>query len=168
MFLSSISDERNSKVTVIGCGEVGKSSIHKSIQIGAFVTAIDVNENILKELKNKYGENISTHISGSDEASEAIRTADLVVGAVLLPGRKPPVGACWADWYLRVSLGCTFIATNNACLPTSARTPAYPSRVWSCQAAAGRAVWSATARLSSSACAWVLHRPCTRSRRLRP
>ena len=91
LLLSSISDERNSKVTVIGCGEVGKSSIHKSIQIGAFVTAIDVNENILKELKNKYGENISTHISGSDEATDAIRTADLVVGAVLLPGRKPPI-----------------------------------------------------------------------------
>src|SRR5210317_1508322 len=91
LLLSSISDERNSKVTVIGCGEVGRSSIHKSVQIGASVTAIDVNENILNELKNKYGEDISTHISGSDDAIAAIRTADLVVGAVLLPGRKPPI-----------------------------------------------------------------------------
>ena len=91
LLLSSISDERNSKVTVIGCGEVGRSSIHPSFQIGASVTAIDVNENILNELKNKYGEDISTHISGSDDAISAIRTADLVVGAVLLPGRKPPI-----------------------------------------------------------------------------
>ena len=45
----------------------------------------------MNELKNKYGEDISTHISGSDDAIAAIRTADLVVGAVLLPGRKPPI-----------------------------------------------------------------------------
>ena len=72
-------------------GEVGRSSIHKSIQVGASVTAIDLNENILKDLKNKYGENISTLLSGTNEAESAIRSADLVIGAVLLPGRKPPI-----------------------------------------------------------------------------
>lgn len=91
VLLSTISGERNSKVTVIGCGEVGKSSIHKSIQVGASVTAIDLNENILRDLKNKYEENITTLLSGTDEAISAIRSADLVIGAVLLPGRKPPI-----------------------------------------------------------------------------
>ena len=91
ILLSSISDEKNSKVTVIGCGEVGKSSIHKSIQLGASVTAIDVNEDILEDLKNKYGENITTLLSGTDEAVNATRSSDLVIGAVLLPGRKPPI-----------------------------------------------------------------------------
>jgi len=91
LLLSSISGEKNSKVTVIGCGEVGRSSIHKSIQIGASVTAIDINEDILNELKNQYGENITTLVSGSESATNAIRSADLVVGAVLLPGRKPPI-----------------------------------------------------------------------------
>ena len=91
VLLSAISGEKNSKVTIIGCGEVGRASINQSIQIGASVTAIDVNESILEDLKNKYGENISTIISGTDEAVNAIRSADLVIGAVLLPGRKPPV-----------------------------------------------------------------------------
>jgi len=91
ILLSSISDEKNSKVTVIGCGEVGKSSIHKSIQLGASVTAIDVNEDILEDLRNKYGENITTLLSGTDEAVNATRSSDLVIGAVLLPGRKPPI-----------------------------------------------------------------------------
>jgi len=91
ILLSSISDEKNSKVTVIGCGEVGKSSIHKSIQLGASVTAIDVNEDILEDLKNKYGENITTLLSGTDEAVNATRSSDLVIGSVLLPGRKPPI-----------------------------------------------------------------------------
>ena len=45
----------------------------------------------MDDLKNKYGENISTIISGTDEAVNAIRSADLIIGAVLLPGRKPPV-----------------------------------------------------------------------------
>ena len=90
LLLSSISEERNSNVTVIGCGEVGRSSIHKSIQVGASVTAIDLNKDILRDLKNKYGENITTLLSGTDEAVSAIRSADLVIGAVLLPGRKPP------------------------------------------------------------------------------
>ena len=91
ILLASISGEKNSKVTVVGCGEVGRSSIHKSIQIGASVTAIDLNEDILEDLKNKYGENITTLLSGTDEAKSAIRSADLVIGAVLLPGRKPPI-----------------------------------------------------------------------------
>ena len=69
VLLSTISGERNSKVTVIGCGEVGKSSIHKSIQVGASVTAIDLNENILRDLKNKYEENITTLLSGTDAVS---------------------------------------------------------------------------------------------------
>ena len=55
VLLSSISGEKNSKVTIIGCGEVGRASIHKSVQIGASVTAIDVNEKTLEDLKNKYG-----------------------------------------------------------------------------------------------------------------
>ena len=91
VLLSAISEEKNSKVTVIGCGEVGRASIHKSIQIGASVTAIDVNENTLKDLKNQYGENISTFVNGTEEAANAVRLADLVIGAVLLPGRKPPI-----------------------------------------------------------------------------
>ena len=91
ILLSSISDKSNSKVVVIGCGEVGRTSIDKAIKIGASVTAIDTNQETLAELKNKYENKITTIISGSQEAKNAIRFADLAVGAVLLPGRKPPV-----------------------------------------------------------------------------
>ena len=45
----------------------------------------------MNELKNQYEENITTLVSGSESATNAIRSADLVVGAVLLPGRKPPI-----------------------------------------------------------------------------
>ena len=91
ILLSSISGKNNTQVVVVGCGDVGKNSIHKAVQLGANVTAIDINETILDRLNDMYDDKITTHISGSDEASESIRTADLVVGAVLLPGRKPPI-----------------------------------------------------------------------------
>ena len=91
ILLSSISGNNNTQVVVVGCGDVGKNSIHKAIQLGANVTAIDINETVLDSLNDMYEDKITTHISGSDEASASIRTADLVIGAVLLPGRKPPI-----------------------------------------------------------------------------
>ena len=91
LLLSSISGKSNSKVVVIGCGEVGRASIDKSIQIGASVVAIDLDEEILTELKNKYQDKIKTIIGGSEEAKTELRSADLIVGAVLIPGRNPPV-----------------------------------------------------------------------------
>ncbi|MDG1739916.1 MAG: alanine dehydrogenase [Candidatus Actinomarina sp.] len=91
ILLSSISDSNNAKVTVVGCGEVGKSSIHKAISVGAKVTAIDINEEVLNILKSKYGELIEVCKTQTEEAIAAIRSADLVVGAVLIPGKKPPI-----------------------------------------------------------------------------
>ena len=91
ILLSSISGNNNTQVVVVGCGDVGKNSIHKAIQLGANVIAIDINETVLDSLNDMYEDKITTHISGSDEASASIRTADLVIGAVLLPGRKPPI-----------------------------------------------------------------------------
>jgi NAD/NADP transhydrogenase alpha subunit len=66
-------------------------ALHRGTYSAAGITAIDVNEKTLEDLKNKYGENMSTITSGTDEAVNAIRSADLIIGAVLLPGRKPPV-----------------------------------------------------------------------------
>ena len=91
VLLSSISEKKNAKVTVIGCGEVGKSSISKAISIGANVTAIDLNEKVLEDLKKVYGDSINTLKGDTKESTNAIRSADLVIGAVLIPGKKPPV-----------------------------------------------------------------------------
>ena len=91
VLVSSISDKKNSNVTIIGCGEVGKSSISKAIKIGANVTAIDLNEKVLEDLKKVYGDSINTIKGDTPESTDAIRSADLVIGAVLIPGMKPPI-----------------------------------------------------------------------------
>jgi alanine dehydrogenase len=97
LLLSSISNSNNAQVTVVGCGEVGKSAIDKAISIGAKVTAIDINNETLLLLKEKYGELIEVQKSESSEAVEAVRSADLVIGAVLIPGKKPPIVISNAD-----------------------------------------------------------------------
>ena len=97
LLLSSISNRSNARVTVVGCGEVGKSAIDKAISIGANVTAIDINNEVLLLLKEKYGELIEIQNNESSEAVEAVRSADLVIGAVLIPGKKPPVVISNAD-----------------------------------------------------------------------
>ncbi len=91
VLVSSISEKKNSNVTIIGCGEVGKSSISKAINIGANVTAIDLNEKVLEDLKKVYGDSINTIKGDTPESTGAIRSADLVVGAVLIPGKRPPI-----------------------------------------------------------------------------
>ena len=91
VLLSSISDKKNANVTVIGCGEVGKSSINKAINLGANVTAIDLNEKVLEDLNKVYGDSIQVLKGDTPESTDAIRSADLIIGAVLIPGRKPPV-----------------------------------------------------------------------------
>ena len=91
LLLSSISETNNAKVAVIGCGEVGKSAIQKAINIGANVTAIDINDDPLNSLKDKYGDSIQIYKSETNEAIKSIRNADLAIGAVLIPGKKPPI-----------------------------------------------------------------------------
>jgi len=91
LLLSSISSKQNGTVTVVGCGIVGQSSIKKSIQIGAKVNAIDIKGETLESLKKTYGDKINTYLSNTQEATKAIRDADLLIGAVLVPGKRPPV-----------------------------------------------------------------------------
>ena len=91
VLVSSISDKKKSKVTVIGCGEVGKSAISKAINLGANVTAIDLNENVLEDLKECYGDTINILKGDTYESKNAIISSDLIIGSVLIPGKKPPV-----------------------------------------------------------------------------
>ncbi len=91
VLVSSISDKKKSKATVIGCGEVGKSAISKAINLGANVTAIDLNENVLEDLKEFYGDSINILKGDTSESKNAIISSDLIIGAVLIPGKKPPI-----------------------------------------------------------------------------
>src|SRR3982751_4438294 len=77
-------------VVILGGGIVGTNAAKMALGLGAHVTIIDVNLNRLRELDDIYFNSIRTLASNSHTIREAVRQADLVIGAVLIPGAAAP------------------------------------------------------------------------------
>ena len=77
-------------VVVIGAGVAGTGAISVATGMGASVTVLDTNLARLRELDALYQGRIATLASTAHAIEEALTSADLVVGAVLLPGAKAP------------------------------------------------------------------------------
>ena len=78
------------KVVVIGGGMAGDNAAAVAWGMGAHVTVFDLNINILRKIDAEYGGAIETRYSARLELEEAVKQADLVIGAVLVPGAKAP------------------------------------------------------------------------------
>jgi alanine dehydrogenase len=77
-------------VVVIGGGTAGYNAARVAAGLGAHVTVFDVNINKLREVDAEFGGRIETRYSSMLELEDAVKTADLVIGAVLVPGAKAP------------------------------------------------------------------------------
>lgn len=81
-------------VVVIGCGIVGEAAIKGALTEGCRVFGIDLDQNKLDSLEKKYSKYETKvdflNIQG-DDLDNLIERADMVIGAVLVPGGKPPV-----------------------------------------------------------------------------
>ena len=75
---------------IIGGGVVGTNAAKIALGMGAHVTMIDRNLNRLRQLDDIFGGQIVTLASNSYTIRETLKTADLVVGAVLIPGASAP------------------------------------------------------------------------------
>lgn len=78
------------KVVVIGGGVVGTEAARMALGFGADVTILDKNLNHLRDLDSLFGPHLKTLYSNSATLEEAVIHADLVIGAVLIPGKKTP------------------------------------------------------------------------------
>ncbi|ABO51370.1 L-alanine dehydrogenase [Desulforamulus reducens MI-1] len=78
------------EVVVVGGGIVGTNAAKMAMGLGANVTIVDVNVDRLRYLDDLFGGRIHTVMSNSYNIAEAVRKADLLVGAVLIPGAKAP------------------------------------------------------------------------------
>lgn len=78
------------EVLIIGCGSVGTSAAKIASGMGARVTVVDVNHERLKYLDDVLPGHVSTLYSTPYAIAEAARTADLLIGAVLIPGALAP------------------------------------------------------------------------------
>jgi alanine dehydrogenase len=78
------------KVAIVGGGVVGINSIKMAVGLGAHVVVLDRNLERLRYLDDIFGAKIRTLISNPYTVKEAIANADLVIGAVLVPGASAP------------------------------------------------------------------------------
>lgn len=78
------------KVVIIGGGVAGTNAAKIAIGLGAKVTILDVNPNRLAELDNLFGNHVQTLISNAYHIENKVKEADVVIGAVLIPGAKAP------------------------------------------------------------------------------
>lgn len=77
-------------VVILGGGVVGHNAAKIAVGLGANVTIIDRNLQRLREIDDIYNGNVVTLASNPHTVREALRLADLVVGAVLIPGASAP------------------------------------------------------------------------------
>jgi alanine dehydrogenase len=78
------------KVVVIGGGMVGTQAARMAVGLGAEVTVLDRSLTRLRELDDLFAGRLKTRFSTREAIEEEIASADVVVGAVLVPGAAAP------------------------------------------------------------------------------
>ena len=77
-------------VVIIGAGVVGTNALQMAVGTGARVTVLDKNVDRLRQLDLVFGNRISTLYPNAHAIEEAVLSADLVIGGVLVPGAAAP------------------------------------------------------------------------------
>jgi alanine dehydrogenase len=90
VLLGGIPGVKPGKVVILGGGIVGTEAARIAVGMGAQVTILDVNVNRLVELEGIFGSRVEFLYSQSVAIAETVPTADLLIGAVLIPGQRPP------------------------------------------------------------------------------
>lgn len=90
VLLSGIPGVARGHVVILGGGTVGQNAAKIAVGMGARVTVMDVRKSILQRFDDLYGVKIQTLASTSDDIERSLASADLVIGAVLIPGATAP------------------------------------------------------------------------------
>jgi alanine dehydrogenase len=118
-------------VVIIGAGTVGTEAAKIAMGMGAIVTVLDIDMRRLAYLDDVYGARIQTLFSNPATLAEAVRSADLVVGAVLLAGARAPCLVS-AEMVRRMKAGSVVVDVaidQGGCIetarPTTHQSPTY-------------------------------------------
>jgi alanine dehydrogenase len=90
VLLAGVPGVAPANVVILGGGVVGTNAAKVALGIGAAVTIIDKSMNRLRQLDDIFNGNVVTLASNVWTIRESLKTADLVVGAVLIPGASAP------------------------------------------------------------------------------
>ena len=90
ILLSGVPGTERGKVVIIGGGVVGVNSALIATGFGADVVILDKDTQRLVEIENIFGSKIKAIYSDSESIEKHVKTADICVGSVLIPGAKAP------------------------------------------------------------------------------
>ena len=90
MLLGGVPGVAPAKVVILGGGMVGNNAAQMAVGLGADVTILDRNIDVLRSLNIQFGNTAKVIYSTTDVLEAEVLAADLVVGAVLIPGASAP------------------------------------------------------------------------------
>lgn len=90
VLLGGVTGVERAKVTIIGGGVVGTNAAKMAVGLGADVTVLDVNHKRLEYLDDVFQGRLRTLHSNVANIEKSVIESHLVIGGVLLPGRKAP------------------------------------------------------------------------------
>lgn len=90
MLLGGVPGTHQGKVVILGGGVVGQNAAQMAIGLGANVTIIDKSLDVLRDIDGRLGNRVQTLYSTRDAIAQEVLAADLVIGAVLVPGASAP------------------------------------------------------------------------------
>ncbi|XFA72844.1 alanine dehydrogenase [Thermosynechococcaceae cyanobacterium Okahandja] len=90
VLLSGIPGVAPGRVVILGGGVVGTEAARIAVGLGAQVSILDINLERLKYLESLFGARVEYLYSTSHQIAALLPHADLVIGAVLVPGQRPP------------------------------------------------------------------------------
>lgn len=90
VLLGGVPGVEKGRVVIIGGGVVGTNACKMALGLGADVTIMDIGQNRLAELDDLFGQQVQTLYATPTAIEAAVSKADLVIGAVLIPGSAAP------------------------------------------------------------------------------
>jgi alanine dehydrogenase len=90
VLLSGASGVRPAKVVILGAGIAGTNACQVAVGVGAHVSILDVDPAKLRYVHDILAGHVTTVMSNRANVEEELASADLVIGAVLIPGARAP------------------------------------------------------------------------------
>lgn len=90
LLLGGVPGVERGTVTIIGGGVVGENAARMAIGMRANVNILELSPERMRELIRMFGSDVQTLASTPSNIAKAVKESDLVIGSVLIPGRKAP------------------------------------------------------------------------------
>jgi alanine dehydrogenase len=124
MLLGGVPGVKPAKVVVLGGGMVGTHAAQMALGLGADVTVLDRSVEVLRRINAQFNGTVKTLYSTVDALEQELLVADLVIGAVLVPGAAAPK-LVTADQIKRMKPGSAIVDVaidQGGCIATSKPT----------------------------------------------